>query len=36
MQFIALHCLVFLSVFALWGWVETGHNYLALILGQTA
>ncbi len=30
MQFIALHFLVFLSVFSLWGWIETDNKYLVL------
>jgi hypothetical protein len=29
-QFIALHSLVFLSVLALWGWIETDNKYLIL------
>ena len=29
-QFYSLHFLVFLSVFALWGWVETNNKYLVL------
>lgn len=29
-QFFALHFLVFLSVFALWGWIETDNKYLIL------
>lgn len=29
-QFIALHCLVFLSLFSLWGWIETDNKYLIL------
>lgn len=29
-RFIALHLLVALSLFALWGWVETGNRYLLL------
>jgi len=32
MQFIVLHFLVFLSVFSLWGWIETDNKYL--VLGQ--
>ncbi len=33
-QFLALHFMVALSLFALWGWVETGNRYL--ILGAAA
>lgn len=29
-QFLALHFLVALSLFALWGWLETGNRYLIL------
>ena len=30
MQFFALHFFVFLSVFSLWGWIETNSKYLVL------
>lgn len=33
-QFLALHFLVALSLFALWGWIETDNRYL--ILGAVA